>query len=374
MKKVFKPANSKKQRKTELMKKIANATPSDKFSTKQEFEEYILSLAKETGRFKIISLINSNITLSDRKTFIDLFGEKETIGGIIRELLNKSELFKVKENKGTDPNGFVYLLIGNKTELEGFDEGMNMPYNNTGNNSTGEDIYVLPPEPDNKGPKVEKKLKKEINGNMVQINESFCIYKFPVTQEIYEKVMGTNPSEFNSGPDKEENQKLRPVEMISYLDAIKFCNKLSELCGYEKCYDDNGDILPEINGFRLPTEKEWNFVANGGSDEPKTKYAGSENPMSSAWYEVTSNLKTHQVGLNTPIDINGEKIYDMSGNVWEMCETGHEEKSVICLGGSYKDPARKLELGKDINKLEITKEYKNPAIGFRICINFLKNN
>ena len=164
---------------------------------------------------------------------------------------------------------------------------------------------------------IDENLKQEVLQNMVLIDDSFSISKFLVTQKLYETVMGHNPSKFKDEPCGKESQEKRPVETVSYLEAIQFCNKLSELCGFSSCY--NGDVYNEnVKGFRLPTESEWYYVATGKKSNSFI-YAGSNVPDGFAWYKHNSKSKTHEVGKKQPVMINETNgIFDMSGNVLEF--------------------------------------------------------
>lgn len=155
-------------------------------------------------------------------------------------------------------------------------------------------------------------LKKHVLGLMVPIpGQKYAISKYEVTQRLYLSVMGNNPSGFQ-GP-------ANPVEVVSWNDAVKFCNKLAELTG-----------LP----VRLPTEEEWEYAAKGGED---FEYAGSNNIDEVAWYERNSGGTTHPVGQKKP---NGYGLYDMSGNVCEWTSTvaivGGSNR--VYRGGCWNDP------------------------------------
>ncbi len=140
---------------------------------------------------------------------------------------------------------------------------------------------------------------------------SFFIGTFEVTQAEYELVMGTNPSQIH-GED-------HPVVYVSWYDAIEFCNKLSIKEGLTPCYSGSGDNISwysTANGYRLPTEAEWEFAATGGISSSGHNFSGSNSATDVGWTRVNSSGKSHPVGTKAP---NSLGIYDMTGNVWEWC-------------------------------------------------------
>ncbi|MDX1908387.1 MAG: formylglycine-generating enzyme family protein [Bacteroidia bacterium] len=122
----------------------------------------------------------------------------------------------------------------------------------------------------------------------------FYLGQYPVTQALWEAVMGHNPSGFKG--------ETRPVENVSWDDCQDFIRKLNACTG---------------KTYRLPTEAEWEYAARGGSSSEGYLYAGSDKLRDVGWYVENSGYETYPVGQ---LSSNELGLYDLNGNVWEWCE------------------------------------------------------
>lgn len=163
---------------------------------------------------------------------------------------------------------------------------------------------------------------------LVQL-QTYLLSSVPVTQAQYREVSGDSPSMSSGG--------LLPVETVSWLDAIRFCNALSAREQLTLAYEvatDQVDTVKGADGYRLPTEAEWEHACRAGSTA--ARYGELDDI---AWYADNSGDRIHDVGGKLP---NGWGLHDMLGNVWEWCFDRYDPEVYgdyrVLRGGGWSDP------------------------------------
>lgn len=251
--------------------------------------------------------------------------------------------------------------------------------------------------------------------------QNIYVAKHPVTQAEYLKVMGSNPSYFTS-PDQSRfngnglkgvtrsDADQRPVESVTWMDAVHYCNKLSEKDGLTPVYTIAKDTPervsrdPNANGYRLPTEAEWIWISTAASGENNRNFALRAPALfivigNYAWYRdnamlgaekklnpkvwdafVNPEYGTKPVGGKKPNELG---IYDMSGNVWEWVEDWYGDRTYqrdngpetgtykVLKGGSFHSDKKFLNV--DYRKKHLP-DRTNKLIGFRVVRNVVASN
>lgn len=147
---------------------------------------------------------------------------------------------------------------------------------------------------------------------------TFEISKFEVTVWEWKKYVKAKKMKMPKAPKWGWQDQL-PMNNITWEEAINYCNWLSTINGYQPAYSKQGPFYTcnfEANGFRLPTEAEWEFAAKGGSKSKGYKYSGGNDLDVVSWNKSNSKGQPHTVGTKMPNELG---VYDMTGNVWEWC-------------------------------------------------------
>jgi formylglycine-generating enzyme required for sulfatase activity len=235
-------------------------------------------------------------------------------------------------------------------------------------NSIGMKLVLIPKGTFMMGsPNEEEGAINDEEQHQVTISKDYYLGATEVTQGQYEKVMGTNPSEFQKRVIRKSDSSMYPVEQVSWEDAVEFCKRLS--------------ALPEENKagrmYRLPTEAQWEYACRA---DCKMAYSFGESLKSLgdyAWFGGNSNDQTHPVGEKKP---NAWGLYDMHGNVWEWCSDWYDEypKGTISDTTGPKEGSGRVRRGgswfggaafcRSAFRTWIIPSHRNYDLGFRVAL------
>jgi len=207
------------------------------------------------------------------------------------------------------------------------------------------------------------------------------VHKVEISSFYMGKYEVTN-KEFNKFKPEHDYSRWKdddfPVQNVTWYDAVKYCNWLSEQEGFPRCYSGSKfDIKLDMSktGYRLPTEAEWEYACRAGTGTDY--YWGNEINGDYCWYDGNSGHKIHQTGEKKP---NQWGLYDMSGNVWEWCSDWYDN-NYYCVS-PLTDPqgphrgTRKVKRGggwdydahrcRSACRSGSNPDYRNNCLGFRL--------
>ncbi len=196
----------------------------------------------------------------------------------------------------------------------------------------------------------------------VRITKPHWLGATDVTQQEYQRVMGSNPSKFQGDPK-------RPVEQVSWDDAVEFCRRLSELPGEQAAK----------RRYALPTEAQWEHACRAGTTT--RWYSGDDEAglAAVAWCDKNAGGQTHPVGQRPA---NAWGLYDMHGNVWQWCQDWYDQEYYakspvenptgpatgsyrVLRGGPCWRPAAHC---RSANRHNVAAGYRDHDLGFRVCL------
>lgn len=188
-----------------------------------------------------------------------------------------------------------------------------------------------------------------------------------------------------------EGNDYNPVERVTWYDAVYFCNRLSDRSKLERAYTMTDVVFDEgsyhivsakvtldltKNGYRLPTETEWEWAARGGDPSLEVweyDFAGSQSIDSVGWYSGNASGTTHKVGTKSP---NSLKIFDMTRNVWEWVYDGYENTSGREATNPIGNENATLRIekggrwGSSVGECEVDYRKTNPPSFYGFCLGF----
>jgi formylglycine-generating enzyme required for sulfatase activity len=170
---------------------------------------------------------------------------------------------------------------------------------------------------------------------------AFLMDKFEVTQEMFKKAQLPNPAHWQESP-------LKPVERVRWRDAKRYCNERSMLEQLQPCYNEktaDWDCDYAANGYRLPTEAEWEYACRAGT-AGSYDFERVDKLRQYAWFSEDAEQQTHVVGQKKP---NGFGIYDLYGNVSEWCEDVYSP--TYYKESPFSDPLGPPSPGKDVKRV-----------------------
>ena len=196
----------------------------------------------------------------------------------------------------------------------------------------------------------------------VRITRAYLVARYAVTFLDYD--LFCSDTGHRRADSAGRSRGSQPVINVTWYDAIAYSNWLSERHGLVPCYGGSGKLTEwdsSCNGYRLPTEAEWEYAARGGSQSLGNVYAGSNDPSAVAWYDANSGDQLHPVGQKLPNELG---LYDMSGNAYEWCSDWYGKSAYTA--SPQTNPSGPADGGKRV--LRGGSYHGEPAIPYRTAV------
>ena len=223
-------------------------------------------------------------------------------------------------------------------------------------------VAISPGAVDISDPRSSRNGSPQRENRQVTVARGFCMQATEVTQAEWQALMGGEPR-----PELVTCGANCPIQQVTFRDALAFANQKSRMAGLAPCYVGTRYLGDDCNGYRLPSEAEWEFAARGGGSRALVK-----NPDHTAWYDENSGGRAQPVRSKAP---NALGLYDMFGNVWEWTGVSQEatrvgevrnpsDDSHVIRGGAWSSPARDVSATSFLLRSSV---FAKDDVGFRLA-------